>query len=631
MQTFKHYISPRMRLFKLLSALVLFVSWTTFALGQGTRLDTIERNTESPSLLELIKGGKRTSGLNQKDDGAEEKEYVYNIKNLNGEKLLVTQELARYIDKNDFSVDVRLEEVFVRRKVKRNENIDGLPGVLQRVSREKSIDQLIDSRTQVFITLNKVKVEENTAFFKRLVANNLSLNPSSDFIQIDYINFPEFKLGEFGDDPNSNAQNLVPTSEYVQEDPLLEEVLLAPDPLTTANEDTVTESNLLMDYLWYWILGLLLLAVVIAALLIRRNRRKAQIAAAMEENGTMEDLEKSLSNNKLRKIASEAFDNSSPNLKRSEFKKLLIETPESVGTFMNAMIENHELEGLIFFSSLARPYPDLVALLKPFMEYSSYLTMLNQIDTPEEDKLDSESMDKFLLTFNSTVRALSNEKTAFKDEKNNVFGFLDQLSNFQIVQLIRGDRPELSSVLFSQLEQKRRMALLDLLEDGDKSEILMKVVELQRLPLSVIKEIGIRYARKAQELVGLENIDIDGHKALIETLDEYDASKQKKLIDDIMASDLNRGQLIEQRFIGFYNLHKIERDILRNALSIFETDVLINACYGLEKKALEAILESRPPRERDMIESEISSGNRIASDIVRKARKVILDEVRKYL
>ena len=64
--------------------------------------------------------------------------------------------------------------------------------------------------------------------------------------------------------------------------------------------------------------------------------------------------------------------------------------------------------------------------------------MLNQIDTPEEDKLDSESMDKFLLTFNSTVRALSNEKTAFKDEKNNVFGFLDQLSNFQIVQLIRG-------------------------------------------------------------------------------------------------------------------------------------------------------------------------------------------------
>ena len=100
----------------------------------------------------------------------------------------------------------------------------------------------------------------------------------------------------------------------------------------------------------------------------------------------MEELEKSLSvsNNKLKKIASEAFDNSSPNLKRSEFKKLLIETPESVGTFMNAMIENQEIEGLIFFSSLARPFPDLVALLKPYMEYSAYLTMLNQIDSPEE-------------------------------------------------------------------------------------------------------------------------------------------------------------------------------------------------------------------------------------------------------
>lgn len=594
-------------------------------------MDTIERNTESPSLLELIKGGQRSAAPNQKGD-EEEKEYIYNIKNLNGEKLLVSQELARYIDKNDFSVDVRLEEVFIRRKVKRNENIDGLPGVLQRVSREKSIDQLIDSRTQVFITLNKAKVEENTAFFKRLVANNLSLNPSTDFIQIDYINFPEFKTGEQGDEANSGAQNLVPTSEYMQEDPIVEEVLVEPmeDSISAPTENS--ESNVFTDYLWYWIGGLVLLLAVIVALLIRRKRRRARLAAAaVEENGTMEELEKSLSNNKLKKIASEAFDTSSPNLKRSEFKKLLIETPESVGTFMNAMIENQEVEGLIFFASLARPYPDLVALLKPYMEYSAYLTMLNQIDTPEEDKLDPDSMDKFLLTFNSTVRALSNEKLAFKDEKQNVFGFLNQLSNYQIVQLIRGDRPEISSVLFSQMDQKRRMALLELIEDNDKSEILMKVVELQRLPLSVIKEIGVRYARKAQELVGLENIDIDGNKALIETLDEYDASKQKKLIDDIMAADLDRGQLIEQRFIGFYNLHKIDKDVLRNALSIFETDILINACFGLEKKPLEAILESRPPRERDMIESEISSGNRIASDIVRKARKVILDEVRKYI
>lgn len=610
----------------------LFLTWSTLAFGQGTALDTIERTIESPSLLELIKGGQRSASIAEKGTQSEEKEYVYSSKNLDGEKLLVSQELARYIDKNDFSVDVRLEEVFIRKKIKRNENIDGLPGVLQRVSREKSIDQLIDSRTQVFITLNKGKVEENTAFFKRLIANNLSLNPSTDFIQIDYINFPVYKSGEQSEDPNINSQNLVPTSEYIQEEPLVEDLIIDVNEDTLPNPDESSSSDLFTNYLWYWIIGLILLLATLIALLVRRNRRRARRAAAeVEENGTMEELEKSLSNNKLKKIASEAFDTSSPNLKRSEFKKLLIETPESVGTFMNAMVENQEIEGLIFFSSLARPYPDLVSLLKPFMEYSSYLTMLNQIDTPEEDKLDSDSMDKFLLTFNSTVRALSNEKLAFKDDKQNVFGFLNQLSNYQIVQLIRGDRPEISSVLFSQMDQKRRMALLELIEDNDKSEILMKVMELQRLPLSVIKEIGVRYARKAQELVGLENIDIDGNKALIETLDEYDASKQKKLIDDIMTSDLDRGQLIEQRFIGFYNLHKIEKDVLRNALSIFETDILINACFGLDKKPLEAILESRPPRERDMIESEISSGNRIASDIVRKARKEILDEVRKYI
>ena len=607
--------------------LVIFSSLKS-AFSQSS-LDTIERNTTSPSLLELIKGGKRSISSNSVDLLKDENEYIYNIKNLNGEKMLVAQELSRYIDKSDFSVDVRLEEVYIRKRVQRNENIEGLPGVLQRVSREKNIDQLIDSRTQVYITLNKSKVEENTAFFKRLISNNLSLNPSTDLIQIDYVKFPEFGIGFQNEDPNSNVQNLVPTSEYIQPDDTEEDdttALLEIASRTAEDSEISTNKNL-----WLILIGAILLLVLMLLLFLRSKRRQARLAKSeSEENGTMVDLEKTLSNTKLKKMASEAFDTTSPNLKRSEFKKLLIETPESVGTFMNAIIEHDEIEGLIFFASLARPYPDLISLLKPYMDYSSYLTMLNQIDTPEEERLDVESMDKFLLTFNSTVRALSNEKLALPGEKNNVFGFLDQLSNYQIVQLIRGDRPELSSVLFSQMDQKRRMALLELVETNDKSEILMKVMELQRLPLSVIKEIGVRYARKAQELVGLENIDIDGHKAIIETLDAYDAPKQMKILDDIMATDLNKGQLIEERFIGFYNLHKIDKEILKNALTPFETDMLINACSGLDELPLEAILESRPPREREMIESELQSGNRINKDVVRTARKTILDEIRKY-
>lgn len=614
--------------FRFLLVVFLVISLSSKSAFAQSTLDTIERNTTSPSLLELIKSGKRSTSAAAVDPTKDERDYIYNIKNLNGEKMLVTQELSRYIDKNDFSVDVRLEEVYIRKKVQRNENIEGLPGVLQRVSREKNIDQLIDSRMQVYITLNKLKVEENTAFFKRLISNNLSLNPASDLIQIDYVKFPEFDIGLQNGEPLSNVQNLVPTSEYIQPETEEDDSVGTLENTDKNTEDSEISTN---KNLWLILAAVFLLLTLLFLLYLRSKRRQARLEKSeSEDNGTLLELEKTLSNNKLKKMASEAFDTSSPNLKRSEFKKLLIETPESVGTFMNAIIEHEEIEGLIFFASLARPYPDLISLLKPYMDYSSYLTMLNQIDTPEEERLDTESMDKFLLTFNSTVRALSNEKFALSSEKTNVFGFLDQLSNYQIVQLIRHDRPELSSVLFSQMDQKRRMALLELIEPNDKSEILMKVMELQRLPLSVIKEIGVRYARKAQELVGLENIDIDGHKAIIETLDAYDAPKQMKILDDIMATDLNKGQLIEERFIGFYNLHKIDKETLKNALTLFETDMLINACSGLGELPLEAILESRPPREREMIESELKSGNRINNDVVRNARKTILDEIRKY-
>ena len=130
---------------------------------------------------------------------------------------------------------------------------------------------------------------------------------------------------------------------------------------------------------------------------------------------------------------------------------------------------------------------------------------------------------------------------------------------------------------------------------------------MSRLPLSVIKEIGQRYAKRAKEMAGLYNIDIDGIGAIISTLDELEESKQKELLETMLQNDLDKGQIVEQRFIGFFNLHKMDGQVIQNAMMDIETQDILNALFGADQEIIDTLLNARPP-EKDMIRSELESG-----------------------
>jgi flagellar motor switch protein FliG len=151
------------------------------------------------------------------------------------------------------------------------------------------------------------------------------------------------------------------------------------------------------------------------------------------------------------------------------------------------------------------------------------------------------------------------------------------------------------------------------------------------MPLSIIKEVGIRYSKKAREVAGLEDVKIDGIKALVETLDELDYKKQVDIIDTMRASDLEKGERLERMFIGVNGLSRIPEDSLRSALSDLQTETIIRALYGLPADQVDYILQARPPRERELIKSELEVQPSFSSGDQISARKLVLQSVRKVV
>lgn len=580
-----------------------------FVSNPAQNLDTITSNYTKPAVLDILSERSVVQNKSRRTENPPQVETTSpkmrnNIRRkvitekAAEEKSILIRALSAFAPRDQFNVSA-FKELTYEISDYTSQNIQ-LPGVLgERVQNGDGTVELVSVKTLVRLEIDTTAIEGDIDFFERLVFNTLDLSLTKDEVTV--------KIWEF---PYAAAQK-------AKKNKLIEDRNGAEAEVFDQNsEQTIPWYSLW----WIWVLiGVLLLSIILLFLFLRKRKKKKGEELTLDGDG-------------VKKMTSIAIDKAPISLKKAEFKKLLVEAPESVALFMENVVETQQEEALTIFGLLAKPYPDLIGQLKPHMSYSTYLILLNKIDEDIEEKVDPDSQDKFLLTFNNTVKAMSNEQNSIdKTPDHKVFGFISQLNDIQLFKLIEGDKPELSSVLFAQLPDERKLKVMELLDEVERGELLLKLTDMSRLPLSVIREIGQRYAKKAKEMAGLYNIDIDGIGAIINTLDELDEHKQKQILETMLQNDLNKGQIVESKFIGFFNIHKLEVEILQNAFMDLETDTLLNALYGADKKTIEAILNTRPPREGEMIKSELESGRTVSNSARSMARKEMLNKVRQIV
>lgn len=569
---------------------------------------------------------------------------------MNEERRKLENRFSAYINERYFNISVRKIVGYEDGSLATAQS--ELPGVLKVV--RKNLPKVVSERFEVIVDVDTSSTKGDYQFFFNLVNGIIPID-SEDIVKINFWKFPQAFIKDVPKLPTREellaelkAENDLTKSQQAPEQMMPQQMQQpmqsAPQQVESENgqlegllerllerdmerkeEVTPPEVDNSSTIMWAVLIGVVVLLIIALLFIFFRNANSKS-----KTQDTVDELE--LSSVGLKKIAEGVFDDNRPSMKKDEFKTHLLENPAAVAAFLNSIIEQNNDEALTVFAHLARPFPDLVGMTKPFMSYNNFLLVLSKLDQPGDEKIDSNSIDKFLVTFNSAVKVLSNSKSEEVDLRGGkVFGFLEQLSDNQVASLLSSDKPELASVVFAQLNRDRKLAVLENIDEELRSEILISLSDIKKMPLSIIKEVGIRYSKKAREVAGLEDVKIDGLKALVETLDELDYKKQVDIIDTMRASDLEKGERLERMFIGINGLSKIPEDSLRAALSELQTETIIRALYGVDAEHVDYVLQARPPRERELIKSELEVQPSFSSADQISARKMVLQSVRKVV
>jgi hypothetical protein len=382
----------------------------------------------------------------------------------------------------------------------------------------------------------------------------------------------------------------------------------------------------LSDFLPYLAILLIIMvfAFVLLYLLLKPKKNTKAEEALQILNNKVEQLETAQKN--------PAVNNQEENLEqyarlaemRSYVTKEFISNKAKVADLFNNWVEEDERKGLQkIVNILKATNPKLLPFLNSHLSKDNYNYVEISLDdtptiVPEEQLKQIEEFKKEINTLPS----------APKTKERDIFHFLNQLNEQQIMFLIKEESEELAAIVLAQLPPKRSMGIIRDFDSTKQSIILQKMSSINDLSVAVYKEIASYFSAKAMAMNDMKYVSLDGLKTITGLLDTLPTGEQKKYIDELAGYDLDLARKIKERFITFEEIFEQEDVFLQRALEEVESVTIARALINADETIVEKLVNLRPKREQLLIKSEIDYNKDLALEEIEKARKIILDKLK---
>ena len=306
-----------------------------------------------------------------------------------------------------------------------------------------------------------------------------------------------------------------------------------------------------------------------------------------------------------------------------------ISHPEIIAGLIGQWVASDDELGVLRASQrLSSVDEKLMNVLEPHLKVETYeiikYTMHNSKAMPLSEKMEE------VEAFRRSIQQ-ENGTNGSADSGSNLFGFIKQLTDIQILHLMKEESDELVAILLAQITGERAGGILQKINDEKRVSILLKMGRINHIPISVYKKVAAHFSNKALSVSDMKYVAADGVDSILTTIETLPLAEQDEYVRSIAEQDDALAKRIRKFFIGFNDLPKVKDDILQSAIEDVKTDVLVLALKTASGAVREKVLKVRPKREQQLILSEIDSPTEVQKSAVEDAQRALLYAVRQKI
>ncbi len=216
---------------------------------------------------------------------------------------------------------------------------------------------------------------------------------------------------------------------------------------------------------------------------------------------------------------------------------------------------------------------------------------------------------------------------------------LDRLSNGQpgqgieqlkwmdakaVAQIIGGEHPQIAAIVLSHLEAEQAAAILPLLGEQMRTDVLMRIAALNEVPQSALSELDPLVEKQANAAPPASVLRIGGARGGANILNAMERDKSGEELGRIEKVDGQMHQQIKDLLFIFDNLLDIDDRGIQALLREVGSDTLAVALRGAEPEVQDKILRNMSKRAAEILKDDMEARGPVKLAEVEAAQKEIV-------
>lgn len=214
------------------------------------------------------------------------------------------------------------------------------------------------------------------------------------------------------------------------------------------------------------------------------------------------------------------------------------------------------------------------------------------------------------------------------DQYKDLFGFLQQMSEQQIMHILKDESMGIAGLVLAQLPPDAASGILQKVEPDNRAKLLISMGNIDNIPLNVYREIADRLSLKALDVGNMRFVAADGVDSILELIDNLPLNLQFNYIHSISEMDLGLAEKIRNRYVTLPEMVGLPDKFLAGILQSLDQETLITALLHADDGLRKKILGLLPERMQMMVSSGLEGSADSPPKVSEAAQKKILHRIR---
>ena len=193
-----------------------------------------------------------------------------------------------------------------------------------------------------------------------------------------------------------------------------------------------------------------------------------------------------------------------------------------------------------------------------------------------------------------------------------------------VAQIIGGEHPQIAAIVLSHLEPEQSAAILPLLSEEMRTDVLMRIASLNEVPQSALTELDQLVEKQANSAPPAALRRIGGARTVANILNAMDRGRSGEELGKIEKADGEMHQQIKDLLFIFDNLLDVDDRGIQALLREVGSDTLAVALRGAEPDVQEKILRNMSKRAAEILKDDMEARGPVKLTDVEAAQKEIV-------